>query len=305
MENFLILGPITRDTIITRDFTCQGVGGPIYYQAAVLSALHLKTTVLITLGKRDKDLLDYFPAEVRVLTLWGKETMHFENLYPNDDPNHRMQRASIHRNSIKVSHFSDINLKDFSAIIVSPLSPYDFPLKTIKFLSQLNSPIYMGAQGYLRHLKGDMVVLKSWNDHESFLRYVDYLFLDDMEARVLIDEKCLYLDKIAKKLSLLGPKEVIITLGDRGSIIYSRITNTTYRIPAFPSVQKIDSTGLGDTYLAAYAIKRQGSKDPLKCGIFASIISSMKLEKKGAFRSNQTQVDQRIIEYKNLIKKIK
>ena len=304
MENFLILGPITRDTIITRDFTCKGIGGPIYYQAAVLGALDLKTTVLITLGGRDKDLLDYFPAGIRVLTVWGKETMHFENFYPNDDPNHRTQRASIYRNSIDVSHLSKINLEDFSAIIVSPLSPYDFPLKTIEFLSQLNLPIYMGVQGYLRHLDGDMVVLKLWKDHESFLRCVDYLFLDEMEARVLIDENYLSLEKIAEKISLIGPKEVIITLGDRGSIIYSRITNTTYQIPAFPSEQKIDPTGLGDTYLAAYAIKRQESKDPLECGIFASIISSMKLEKKGAFRSNQTQVNQRINEYKNLIKKI-
>ena len=305
MENFLILGPITHDTIITKDFTCQGIGGPIYYQAAVLGALHLKTTALITLGKRDKDLLHYFPVGIRVLTILGEKTIHFENLYPNDDPNHRRQRASIYQNSIKVSHFSDINLKDFSAIIVSPLSPNDLPFKTIKFLSKLNIPIYMGVQGYLRHLEGDIVVLKLWNNHESYLGLVDYLFLDEIEARVLIDDKYLSLKKIAKKLSSLGPKEVIITLGDRGSIIHSRITNTTYRIPAFPTMQKIDPTGLGDTYLAAYASKRQESKDPIKCGIFASIISSMKLEKKGAFSSNQTQIDQRIYEYKNFIRKIK
>jgi nucleoside kinase len=304
MEKFLILGPITRDTIINRGSTCQGIGGPIYYQAAVLGALELKTTVLITLGKEDKDLLDYFPVGVRVLTVWGKETMHFENLYPDDDPNHRVQRASIPRNSLKVSHFSNIKLEDFSAILVSPLSPHDFPLKTIEYLSQFNLPIYLGVQGYLRHLEGDMVVLKLWNDYKSFLRCIDYLFLDEVEARVLIEEKHLSLEEIAKKLSLLGPEEVIITLGDRGSIVYSGKTNITYRIPAFPSLQTIDPTGLGDTYLAAYAIKRQESKDPLKCGIFASIMSSMKLEKKGAFRGNQIQVYQRINEYKNLIEKI-
>lgn len=305
MENFLILGPITRDTIINRDFTCQGVGGPIYYQAAVLGGLELKTTVLITLGKEDKDLLDHFPLGVRVLTIWGEETMHFENIYPDDDPNHRVQRASIPLNSLKVSHFSNINIEDFSAILVSPLSPHDFPLKTIEYLSQFNLPIYLGVQGYLRHLEGDVVVLKLWNDYKSFLRCIDYLFLDEVEARVLIDEKHLSLAEIAKKLSLLGPEEVIITLGDGGSLIYSGKTNNTYRIPAFPSLQRVDPTGLGDTYLAAYAIKRQESKDPLECGIFASTISSMKLEKKGAFRGNQIQIDQRINEHKNLIKNIK
>jgi sugar/nucleoside kinase (ribokinase family) len=305
MEKFLILGPITRDTIINRGSTCRGIGGPIYYQAAVLGALELKTTVLITLGKEDADLLDYFPAEVQILTVWGEETMHFENLYPDDDPNHRMQKAFIPQNPFKVSHFSNINLEYFSAIVVSPLSPHDIPLKTIEYLSQFNLPIYLGLQGYLRYLDGDKVVLKPWNDHKSFLRWISYLFLDEVEARVLMGERHLSLEEVAINLSLLGPEEVIITRGDRGSLIYSRETNTTYRIPAFPSLQRIDPTGLGDTYLAAYAIKRQESKDPLKCGVFASIVSSMKLEKKGAFRSNQNQVDQRIHAYKNLIEKIK
>jgi len=305
MEKFLILGPITRDTIINKGFTCQGVGGPIYYQAAVLGGLEQKTTVLVTLAKEDKDLLEYFPAGVQVLTVWGEKTMHFENLYPDNDPNHRVQRASIPRNSLKISHFSNINLEDFSAIIASPLSPYDLPFRTMEYLSQFDLPIYLGVQGYLRHLEGDMVVLKPWNDYKLFLRFIDYLFLDEVEARVLIDKKHLSLEEIAKKISLLGPEEVIITLGDRGSILYSGNTNTIYRIPAFPSLQKIDPTGLGDTYLAAYAIKRQESKDTFKCGIFASIISSMKLEKKGAFRGNQIQLDQRINEYKKLIEKIK
>lgn len=305
MDRFLILGPITMDTIINRGSTCRGIGGPIYYQAAVLGALELKTTVLITLGKEDADLLNYFPAGVQILTVWGEETMHFENLYPNNDPNHRIQKASIPQNPLKVSHFSNINLEYFSAILASPLSPHDVPLKTIEYLSQFNLPIYLGLQGYLRHLDGDKVFLKPWDDYKSFLRWISYLFLDEVEARVLMGEKHLSLEQVARNLSLLGPKEVIITRGDRGSLIYSGKTNTTYRIPAFPSLQRIDPTGLGDTYLAAYAIKRQESKDPLGCGVFASIISSMKLEKKGAFRGNQNQIDQRIHAHRNLIDKIK
>ncbi|BDZ68145.1 hypothetical protein [Methanobacterium ferruginis] len=61
MAKFLIIGPITRDVVLKDDSTCRGIGGPVYYQANVLSALKMDVTAVITLGKDDIDLLEYFP----------------------------------------------------------------------------------------------------------------------------------------------------------------------------------------------------------------------------------------------------
>jgi len=56
----------------------------------------------------------------------------------------------------------------------------------------------------------------------------------------------------------------------------------------------MDPTGLGDTYMAAYATKRMLSSKPKTCGIFASMVATMKLEKIGAFQGDLTQVHKRL-----------
>jgi hypothetical protein len=293
MSKFLILGPVTHDTILKSGSRCQGVGGPVYYQSNVLSALKAEVTAVITLGRDDNDLTNYFPPDTDLVTIWREETMEFENFYPNLDPNHRVQRAHIPLNPIKVSHISNIDMDAFDAALVSPLSPMDVPSQTLKYISQQGLPVYLGVQGYLRHLERHKVILKPWKNHEKFLKYVNFLFMDEVEAGVMTGQLSPSLDEISSKLLLPGPEEVIITRGSRGSIIYSQSQDDTYQIPAVPPKQTIDPTGLGDTYLAAYAFKKQEAFDPQECGIFASLVSSLKLEKKGAFQGSIQQIEER------------
>jgi hypothetical protein len=291
MAKFLIIGPVTRDTILKNGSTCHGIGGPVYYQTNVLSALKTDVTALVTVGMDDDQLIKYFPSDIDLLPIWGEETMQFENLYPDENPNHRLQRACIPSNPIKVSHLSNITLENFDAVLVSPLSPYDVPYETLKYISQQEISVYLGVQGYLRHFEGYNVVLKPWKNYKKFLECVDFLFLDEVEAGVIMGEPLLPLDEISMNLSLLGPEEVIITRGDRGSIIYSQVQDKTYGIRAFPSKETVDPTGLGDSYLAAYAFRRQETSDPYECGIFASLVSSLKLEKKGAFQGSRQEIE--------------
>ncbi len=294
MAKFLILGPVTRDTILKNGSKCQGIGGPVYYQANALSALKSEVSVVLTAGKEDLHLINNFSTDIDLLPIWGDESMVFENIYPDQDPNHRIQRACIPQNPIKIYHILNIDLNAFDAVLVSPLSPFDIPFETLEYISGHGSPVYLGAQGYLRHLRGHEVVLKSWKHYKKYLKYVDFLFIDEVEARVIMGEVQHPLDEICKKLSRAGPEEVIITMGDRGSLIYSSSLDETYQIPAFPSKETVDPTGLGDTYLAAYAFRKQEVSDPHECGVFASQVSSFKLEKKGAFRGSRQQIDQKI-----------
>ena len=291
MVKFLIMGPVTRDTILKSGSTCKGIGGPVYYQAAVLSALKADVTALITMGKDDRELLDHFPQDIGLKPIWGGETMQFENFYPDDDPNHRLQRACIPPNPLEVSHLSSLDWDTFDAALVSPLSPDDVPFKSLKYISKQGLPVYLGVQGYLRHLDGQKVVLRPLSNYNKFLSCVDFLFLDEVEAGVIIGDSSLSLDEISRRLSLLGPGEVIITQGDRGSLIYSSDQDDVWNIPAFPSKERVDPTGLGDSYLAAYAFRRQETSDPHECGIFASLVSSLKLEKKGAFHGDRELIE--------------
>ena len=108
MANFLLLGPVTRDTIIRQGSTYHSTGGPVYYHAGVLDALGVDATALVTVGKKDKGLLDSFPSSLSVIPSFRENTANFENYYPSSDPNQRKQRAKLPCNPLRKEDFKDI-----------------------------------------------------------------------------------------------------------------------------------------------------------------------------------------------------
>ena len=84
------------------------------------------------------------------------------------------------------------------------------------------------------------------------------------------------LKKASLKLAEFGPTEVIITIGNKGSIIYNN--GTHYKIPAFPPKKLIDPTGCGDTYIAGYLFHRLRMRDFDKIGRIAAKFATTKLE---------------------------
>ncbi len=297
MPKFMLIGPVTRDTIVKGGSSCHSVGGAVYHQSNVLSSLGIDTTGVITISADDKELLNFLPEDIKVLPVFVPQTMEFENIYPNHDLNHRIQKAKVPKNPIKPENILRVDLKFFDAVLLCPLSPYDIPLKTLRYLSEFQIPIYLGAQGYLRQVKNGQIFLEPWEDFKEFLGYVKLLFLDEIEARIILGTKLFELRQIAEKLTSFGPEEVIITRGDRGAFIYSRITGGSYEIPAFPPKNIYDPTGLGDTFMAAYAAEKLQTSDPEKCGIFASMASSLKLEIRGSFRGKRELIYSRIKRY--------
>jgi sugar/nucleoside kinase (ribokinase family) len=295
MPKFIVIGPLTRDTILRDGLKYHSTGGAVYYQAAVLSKLEVDVTAIITLSYEDKELLNSFPKNVNIISLFFDETMEFENIYPDIDPNHRVQKANVPKNPVKPENLPN-DIGSYDAILLCPLSPSDIPIETIKYISNFDVPIYLGAQGYLRQLDHHKIILKPWDDFQNFLKYIQMVFIDEVEAKVIMDKKNHELNIIGKELSIFGPQEVIITRGDRGALIYSSLTEHTYKIPAFPPKQTMDPTGLGDTYMAAYVTKRMEKSNPETCGIFASMVSTMKLEKCGAFKGNRSSIDKRLKE---------
>lgn len=284
MAKFMMIGPLSRDRIVKKDTVFNSIGGAVYYQSAVFSAFGVNNTVVTTLAESDKDLLQEFHEITRVVPVYTDQTMEFENIYPDDDPNHRIQRSNIPSNPILPTDFRDIKWETYNALLLSPLSPYDLPFKTIKYLSKQNVPIYLGAQGYLRYKEDDSLVLKPWKESKKYLKHVRILFLDEVEARVILGKTAESCTEIAHTLSIFGPEEVIITRGDQGALIYSKRHDEYFNIPIFPPEKTVDPTGLGDTFMAAYTLKKMETDNPERCGKFASKIASLKMEHRGAFK---------------------
>jgi len=220
MARVILIGPISHDTIIKDKTVYHATGGAVYYQSYVFSSLGIDTEAVLTIARDDQKLLKAFPENIDVNPIFVSKTSQFKNIYPNNDPNYRIQKAYIPKNPIKPKDLFSIDLTTFDAIILCPLSPYDIPLKTIEYLSKFNIPLYVGVQGYLRHQEKDKIVLKPWKNYKKFLKFVNMLFLDEIEAKIIISENKDDLEKIAKKLASSGPREVIITLGNKGAITY-------------------------------------------------------------------------------------
>lgn len=79
------------------------------------------------------------------------------------------------------------------------------------------------------------------------LPYVDLLFVNDMEAKMLTG--CEHPEAAARRLAGLGAREVIVKLGAGGSVLYT--PDQTYRAEPFP-VDAVDTTGAGDSYAGAF-----------------------------------------------------
>ena len=76
-----------------------------------------------------------------------------------------------------------------------------------------------------------------------------------------------------------GVKEVLLTLGSEGSLIYAE--EKLYRIPAYPPKEVVDATGCGDTYMLGYLYMRNKGASYPEAGAFAPALSTIKLEKSG------------------------
>jgi sugar/nucleoside kinase (ribokinase family) len=85
-----------------------------------------------------------------------------------------------------------------------------------------------------------------------------------------------------------GTKEIIITLGSKGSLIYK--DEIFYEIPAFRPTAVTDATGCGDTYMAGYLYQRSKGRSIQYAGEFAAAMATLKIESSGPFTGTEEDV---------------
>lgn len=103
---------------------------------------------------------------------------------------------------------------------------------------------------------------------------------NELEARVLTGIDCREDPYSAAKVIYgAGPPVVIVTLAELGSIIYDG--NEFIDIPPYNSIDLLDSTGAGDTYMAGFTFEYLRTRDLRRAGCFASCTSSVMIENTG------------------------
>ncbi|WP_102264433.1 ribokinase [Mesobacillus jeotgali] len=114
------------------------------------------------------------------------------------------------------------------------------------------------------------------------LKMVDCLVVNETEAGFYAGTKVASVEDaeaVCEKLALYANDLLVITLGEKGSILYSG--NTLYRVPS-EKVDAVETTGAGDSYVGALAYSLIHKKSPEEIGAFSSLVSSRTVMKIGA-----------------------
>lgn len=256
-------------------------GGTSYYFSHGISHLNdWKNYILVTsLAPSEYPSVDELTGKgLNVEIIPSKKTVYFENSY-GVNQNNRTQRVLAKADPFTVEKIQHIEAKIFH---LGSLLSDDFSLDVIKYLSK-KGILSVDAQGYLREVRGENVYPIDWCEKKEALKYVHILKVNEHEAKVLtgLDDY----QAAARQLAKWGVKEVLLTLGSEGSIIYAE--NSFYYIPAYPPKEVVDATGCGDTYMLGYLYMRNKGVSYEEAGCFAAALSTVKLEKSGPFSGTE------------------
>lgn len=283
MTDICCIGHITLDKVITPRFEAHMPGGTAFYFAKALKNFDHEGFKLVTsLGDTEMDVVEELRADgIDVDVIPSRKSVYFENKY-GEDMNNRTQRVLA-----KADPFTEENLKDVDSKIyhLGTLLADDFDLDVIKALAG-KGIVSVDVQGYLRKVVGEDVVHVDYDKKREAMPYISILKANEKEMEVLTGTSDPH--EAARILADWGCKEVLLTLGDKGSLIYTG--GEFYNIPALPPTDLVDATGCGDTYMAGYLYKRSRGASYQEAGTFAAAMCTLKLAKKGPFSGTEEDV---------------
>ncbi len=163
-------------------------------------------------------------------------------------------------------------------IAVGPILQ-EVDLDLIEWLKEsTNAKIFLDPQGLVRKVGADGRIIRTADRKimKKVMNYVDFVKPNEHESVVITGEKDPM--KSAEILSDWGAPVAIVTLAERGSIVYDG--ETFYKIPAYETLAK-DSTGAGDTYMGTFIVEYGRTKNIPEAALYASAGASMMVEQTG------------------------
>ena len=265
----VVIGPVTKDLVVIGDKESFKTGGATYYQSFVFDKFYPDYISIVNC--LDLNSVNEFPDSSKVKVIEKADTHFFINKYSEEDLNKRVQVSNFANIPILKSDLVNILPDEIDAFVLNPLNRHDFPVETIEFLKSFDVPIFISIQGFLRlpDVKVNenyAIKLEYFDGLTDILSGVTSIFLDEAEAKITgID---------------FDVGEIVITDGFRGSRI---ISDSQIKIDAVKCDEIVDTTGCGDTYMAAYISEKLLSKSSKEAGDFASLIASQKIKNYGHY----------------------
>jgi sugar/nucleoside kinase (ribokinase family) len=240
-----LLGSLSLDRV---DGGAPRIGGGAYHGARALRLLSRPGRVATRCAEQDRATL--FPRLAALgtpVTLLGAERTHAFSIRYGEG--RHMEVDSV-GDPWRPEEVAALPLRRCDTVHVAPLLRSDFPPETLAELAR-GRRLSLDGQGLVRRPQTGPLALDGDAD-PRMLEHVRVLKLAEEEARTLVG------DVDARSLAQLGVPEVVVTFGQRGSIVYAG--GRLERVEARPVGR--DPTGAGDAFAVAYLAGRGDGHAP-------------------------------------------
>lgn len=283
MYDICCIGHLTHDKIVTPAHTVHMAGGTSFYFSHALRNMDLQYHLITALAETDQVFVDELKKIGTSITqLHSEHTVYFENTY-FENSDHRIQKVLHTADPFRLKDLQHIEAKIFH---LGALLANDFSLDLIQYLST-KAIVSLDVQGYLREVKNEQVLAVDWLEKKEALAHVSILKANEEEAMKLTGE--VNIMTAAKVLASWGVKEVVLTLGSKGSLVYTN--GVFYEIPAYKPIAVVDATGCGDTYMAGYLYQRIKKTPISDAGAFAAAMATIKIAASGPFNGTKAAIE--------------
>ncbi len=285
MFDVCVIGHVSKDVIaIGGEVRREMPGGVALYAGAALTGLGLRTAIVTKVAAADAGLLAALEERGATVSCGASaQTTAFENIYVDGGLDERRQRLGAVAAAFEARDLGDMRARVF---LLGPLMGTDMSAEFVGAVAARGGRVALDVQGLVRRAEGGEVRPADWAEKGHALGQIDILKADAGEAAILAGEGDVR--RAARRLGRYGPREVIVTLGSRGSIIYAK--GRLHEIPAFAPRRAVDPTGCGDTYLAGYVFARLAGEDIAAAGRFGAALATLKLERFGPSAASEADV---------------
>jgi sugar/nucleoside kinase (ribokinase family) len=282
MYDICTIGHITLDKVVTAHSVNYMPGGTSFYFSKALRQFDIHYMLVTALAESENHIINSLRDEnIEVFSQNSPYTVYFENIY-SANQDHREQNVLHKAAPFTVAQMPAIDAKIFH---LGPLLSDDISVDLIKSLA-LKGLVSLDIQGFLRYVKDKKVYYTDWADKKEALPYISILKANEYEMEVVTGTSDIR--KGAKYLADMGVREVIITLGSKGSLVYT--DHRFYQIPAFRPTSVVDATGCGDTYMAGYLSKKVKGAGVQEAGEFGAAMATLKIQSSGPFSGDARMV---------------
>lgn len=270
MTDLCIIGHATVDQIeIAGRPARMRPGGTAYHAGHAARRLGLEVAVLTKGHPADRPFLEAALEGLEVRWHDAPSTTRFVNIYPGPSLEERRQRVEGAAGPFAPEEL-DVQAR---AYLLGPLLREDLPPACVHRLTGRGRLLALDVQGLLREVRGGEVVPAPYPGLEEILAGIDVLKAGLEEALLATGETSA--EAAARALAALGPSEVLVTDGARGSLVLAE--GRLHAIPAVRPPRIVDATGCGDAYLAAYLASRLAGEGPREAGHAAAAVASAKI----------------------------